>query len=96
MPRLFSALRVGVMYAWGMSQAVISLHPASPAVFTLPSSVLASLRTRICGRVFYVKTLHWRARYGTGRPRFNSSVPLLGNLTTLELLTLCEGRLQKV
>lgn len=54
------------------------------------------VRSRLCGRVLYIKALHWGVRQKSGRPRFNSSLPLLGNLTTLELLTMCNGKLQEV
>jgi hypothetical protein len=91
-----AALRLYALYASTLDQAVISLQPASSAVFTVPKPAMQMVRASLCGSLLYVRTLHWRVNGGTARPRYNSSLPLLSNLTTLDLLARCDGTLREV
>jgi hypothetical protein len=91
-----SALRVTAVDIRGANQLVITLLPVSSAVFSLPSPAMGLLRSRVCDSVVYVKTLHWRIKDRDGRPRLTSNLPLLSNLTTLELLAKCNGVVRQV
>lgn len=91
-----AALRLIALYVWTDAAMVIPFVPQSPATFTLPSPVVRTLRKHICQSTLLVQTLHWRVRGGNPRPRFNSTTRLMGNLTTLDLFSRCNSRLQKV
>lgn len=81
---------------WMDAAMVIPFTPVSPAVFTLSSPVVRIVRQRICRSTLLVQTLHWRVKRGDPRPFFNSTTQLMGNLTTLELYSRCNDKLQQV
>jgi hypothetical protein len=85
-----TALRVYVLYVSPFRPHVVTLEPSSKATFLLPASLLAALSPRLCGSLLLIKATH----LGTGtaaRLLFNSSEPLLSNMTMLELGTICDG-----
>lgn len=74
----------------------ISLSPHSTASFDLPAAVMATLPSKLCGSLLLIKTVH-RALVGSdARPWFNSTRPLMANLTTLQLCTICNGVTREV
>jgi hypothetical protein len=74
----------------------VSLAPHSKAVFRVPPSVMTSLSGQLCSGMLAVKALHWVVTGRDARPRFDSSTPLLANLTTLEFGTICNNQLRMV
>lgn len=93
---LAAAVALMASYIWMDVALVVSLTPASGAVFTLPSPLIRTIRSQLCSSTLYIQTVHWGIEGGDPRPRFISSTVLLGNLTTLELFTRCNGALRKV
>jgi hypothetical protein len=75
---------------------IVSLEPYSRAFFILPYPVLASLERELCGSVLVIKALHYFVTGPDARPRLNSATPVLGNLTSLEVGTLCNNEMKMV
>jgi hypothetical protein len=95
----YSSLTVlRVIPAWVVptQPVIISLLPYSAASFTLPVSLVASLYGQLCGSMLMIKAIHWPLPAGTARPWLNSSTPLLSNLTSLEIGTVCNRTFRTV
>jgi hypothetical protein len=92
-----AALRVFWNYLVSTSASLtIPYSPYSLASITLPPAALAAIRPQLCSSMLLVKTVHWGLDRSDARPRFNSSIPLLANLTSLEFATQCNGSLRQV
>jgi hypothetical protein len=74
----------------------VSLEPYSRASFRLPPSVVNALKRQLCGSMLVIKALHYLVTGPDARPRLNSTTPLLANLTTLEIGTICNSKMRTV
>lgn len=77
------------------SETSISLSPVSEANFVLPSEAMIMVESKLCNSLLLVKTVHWAVSQSAW-PRLNSTLPLLANLTSVELYTICNDTLQLV
>jgi hypothetical protein len=75
---------------------IVSLEPYSRASFRLPPSVVAALKRQLCGSMLVIKALHYLVTGPDARPRLNSTIPLLANLTALEIGTICNNKMRMV
>lgn len=94
MPR--AALRIFVDFLNYGRPAQISLSPHSAASFQIPAPVMATLPSKVCNSILLVKTAHRTLVNSHAKPWLNSSTPLLANLTTLQICTICNGATREV
>jgi hypothetical protein len=75
---------------------LVSLAPYSRASFRLPPAVVAVLKRQLCGSMLVVRALHYTVTGPDARPRLNSTTPVLANLTSLEIGTICNNKMRTV
>lgn len=75
---------------------LVSLEPYSRASFQLPLSAMAVLKRQLCGSMLVVRALHYLVTGPDARPRLNSTTPVLANLTSLEIGTICNNKMKTV
>jgi hypothetical protein len=91
-----AVLRVFMAQTTSSKPYIVSLEPYSRASFRLPPSVVAALKRQLCGSMLVIKALHYLVTGPDARPRLNSTTPLLANLTTLEIGTICNNKMRMV
>jgi hypothetical protein len=74
----------------------VSLRPYSDASFDLPVAMTTQLDSTLCSSLLLVKTVHRIAHNGRSYPWLNSSDPLLGNLTSVHLCSVCRNIVREV
>lgn len=90
-------MRASIAYLSSAAPVAIDLPPISRAVLRLPASAMARVYRRLCDGVLVVQATRLSVRPGSGAgPYLNSSTPLLANLTSVQLGTVCNGTLTKV
>jgi hypothetical protein len=88
-------LRLGLYFRTG-SAIRVSLEPHSAASFEIPMAVVDGVASQLCSSLFLIRTVHRTLAEGTGRPWINSSTPVLANLTTIQLCTVCNNQVKEV
>jgi hypothetical protein len=88
-PVFLVVLRVFARFLRPSQPYTISLAPHSRAFLRLPAALFSLLSRRLCNSMLLIRAAHWALSGMDARPRLNSTTPLLSNMTTLEVGTIC-------
>jgi hypothetical protein len=88
-------LRLGLYFRTG-GEVRVSLEPDSAESFKIPMAIIEGVAPQLCSSLFLIRTEHRTLAEGTGRPWINSSTPVLANLTTIQLCTVCNNKVKEV
>jgi hypothetical protein len=79
------------LYVRSPPSAGILVRPFPRAIVEVPGPIIDSMSSQLCSSLVLVKTIHRTLAQTDARPWLNSSAPLLANLTTFDLYTVCKG-----
>jgi type IV secretory pathway protease TraF len=84
------------LYSRLTSPAGLLVRPFTDAIVEVPATTLDALSSKLCSSLVLVRTIRRTLFASDARPWLNSSTPLLANLTTFELCTVCKGTIVEV
>jgi hypothetical protein len=79
------------LYVRSPPSAGILVRPFPRAIVEVPGPTIDSMSSQLCSSLVLVRTVHRTLAQTDARPWLNNSAPLLANLTTFELYTVCKG-----
>jgi hypothetical protein len=88
-------MRIDLFVRRGSSKSIF-LRPFPNVAFEVPGALIDAVAGQLCSSLLLVRTTHRTVMGPDARPWLNSLAPLLANLTTLELLTVCRDVLVQV
>lgn len=87
---ILSDMRLDLFFILGSGRSIF-VRPYPGLTLELPGPVIDSVASRLCDSLLLLRSVHRTLRGHDAQPWLNSSTPLLANLTTYHLLTICHG-----